>query len=930
MNFVYRPGATAFVLVDCDTKGMPAAVRARIEGLGGFTGALAAVCPGAAGAGYIERRSTSAGVRNSATGETYQSDGRHLYLVVKDGADAKRFLYTLHDRAWLCGLGWHLVGKSGQSLERSIIDRMVCAPERLVFEAAPDLEPPLEQRPRPATVHDGAPLDTLASCPDLSAHEMGELQRLKAAAVSALKHEAAAAEAAFVDEHVAKTVARGVDREKARATSRAWSRGMLRPGATLDFDDPEIGTTAVADVLADPQRFDGETLADPIEGVAYGRNCAIVQSRPDASVQIYSFAHGGAFYRLVHDVTSLEAAIMAAPKDEATKTLFRLIARADVDADDRKRLCKLAGARSGGGTRVAEKMVAEALAEQRKAAAQERRDRNLLSSNKPRLPRPAPDAEAKPVMEAWDDILVHADTPEPPMRDVEGWPVAIQQREIAGLHELTASGSNDEEDTKTRLPSPKNFLLAKHDVYSLEIELSDYVTFVEATADGEREVGAPFRLLTHWLKYRQSNLPTVRAVVTMPLVLANGELMSGAGLDRERGVVFRIDPHLLQYVPKREACTPLAVAKAWRFLTDEWLVDVAADREGKAVLLAYALSIVERILFPERPTFYVTAGQRGGGKTTALTILSLAALGIKPAAMAWSGDADERKKAIFSVLREGAPSLIWDNIPRGAVIGCPHIERASTTELYKDRILGVSEAASAPAFTIIAFTGNNIRPKSDTASRSLIARLNVDRLDPENRPFAHDDPVAWTLDHRGEILGALYTVLLGNPRFEDKDRCGPQTRFKLWWILVGSAVENAVAEATGALMSFKEMFERVEADDEDAVSRAEILRTLHSLAWPAGSETFTTADLLGRLSEMAERVRNGAAEEADMAGLRRFCTAPRASAPTPKAITRALRAIEGTPTPVGTEVMMLRAWNDSRLHTTTFKVVTPVFNSTIC
>jgi hypothetical protein len=140
--------------------------------------------------------------------------------------------------------------------------------------------------------------------------------------------------------------------------------------------------------------------------------------------------------------------------------------------------------------------------------------------------------------------------------------------------------------------------------------------------------------------------------------------------------------------------------------------------------------------------------------------------------------------------------------------------------VYKDRVLGVSEAPSA-RLNMIAFTGNNIRPKSDTASRSLIARLNVDRLDPENRPFAHDDPVAWTLDHRGEILGALYTILLGNPRFD----CAPQTRFKTWWRLVGSAVANAVFEAKGLLLSFKELFERVEADDEDMVSRGDILRS---------------------------------------------------------------------------------------------------------
>jgi len=135
--------------------------------------------------------------------------------------------------------------------------------------------------------------------------------------------------------------------------------------------------------------------------------------------------------------------------------------------DEKKQLCKRAGARTGLGTRVAEKMVSEALAAQRQAAAQERRALNALSSAKPRLPAPLADAEAKPVMLAWDDILANTEAATPPMRDVERWPVAIQQREIAGLHELTAGGANDDEEAKTRLPSPRNYLLAKHDTYSL-------------------------------------------------------------------------------------------------------------------------------------------------------------------------------------------------------------------------------------------------------------------------------------------------------------------------------------------------------------------------------------------------------------------------------------------------------------------------------
>ena len=68
------------------------------------------------------------------------------------------------------------------------------------------------------------------------------------------------------------------------------------------------------------------------------------------------------------------------------------------------------------------------------------------------------------------------------------------------------------------------------------------------------------------------------------------------------------------------------------------------------------------------------------------------------------------------------------------------VERASTSEIYCDRVLGVTESATAPAYTVQAFTGNNISPKGDLASRSLIVSLAVDRPDPENRPFAHPDP----------------------------------------------------------------------------------------------------------------------------------------------------------------------------------------------
>ena len=67
-----------------------------------------------------------------------------------------------------------------------------------------------------------------------------------------------------------------------------------------------------------------------------------------------------------------------------------------------------------------------------------------------------------------------------------------------------------------------------------------------------------------------------------------------------------------------------------------------------------------------------------------------------------------------------------------------------------------------PASTVQIFTGNSIAPRGDMASRSFVLPLNVDRPDPENRSFAHVDPLAWTIANRTKILSALYTVLIGS------------------------------------------------------------------------------------------------------------------------------------------------------------------------
>ena len=320
-----------------------------------------------------------------------------------------------------------------------------------------------------------------------------------------------------------------------------------------------------------------------------------------------------------------------------------------------------------------------------------------------------------------------------------------------------------------------------------------------------RPVHLPTQFVRHYMRRDDGVLHTVVAIATLPIILADGGVLAlDNDIDPERGVEFRIPKKVLALLPRKEDCGQRAVKEAMRFLTDKWLCDVLADYPSKCVVVAAALTVIERSLLPDRPVFFVTSGRRGAGKTTLITMLIMAVTGVRPAASAWSANEEERRKALLSYFMHGVPYILWDNIPRGAQISCPHIEKSCTATYYADRKLGVSDMVSTAASTIHLFTGNNIGPRGELASRSLHIRLEVDRPDPENRSFRHPEPIEWTKDHRADILRALYTILIGNPML-DKPRDAPmKTRFKMWYRLVGSAVEHA-ARQVGEEIDFRKI-----------------------------------------------------------------------------------------------------------------------------
>ena len=427
----YAPGQPALALGDLDTKGMPQPVANRLASLGGFWSALVSVVPELSAAGRVVRASTSAGLYRTDTEETIPgSNGLHAYFAVSDGADIVRFLRALHERCWLAGLGWYMLGASGQLLERSIIDPMVGQPERLVFEGGPIVIPPVEQdKEQRRPVHfEGKELDTLAAAPPLTVIEKAKIAKLKAEQKQTLAPAVAKARGEFIARQAGQIAKRtGMSLADAKLVVNRQCEGILRPCVVLPFDDDELAGKTAGDVLADPDRFVGETLADPLEGIAYGRGKAKIMRRDDGTPWVHSFAHGRTCYELKYDAKAVLAEIYAIDPQHAVATFIRLALLSDLAEDETDMIRDKVAVRSGTKTLTIKRMLKLAFARQQSDAKAAEREHAAYDDPRPTIAAPAVDAPWMPVIETIYDA-VDLKQRRPPCRNVNGVMVKVRLR----------------------------------------------------------------------------------------------------------------------------------------------------------------------------------------------------------------------------------------------------------------------------------------------------------------------------------------------------------------------------------------------------------------------------------------------------------------------------------------------------------------------
>jgi hypothetical protein len=244
---------------------------------------------------YILPSSASCVYRVGEDAPVAESKGMHIYFCVKDGRDFQRFGAAICRRLWLAGHGRIEISRAGRPLVRQTIDAATFSPERIIIEAPPVLGPGLERRPPVPRVSAGGVLDT-SLCPDLSAEENERYKRLVAE-----KKEAAEPRAKEIREKY--LLERGKEVAEKRNVPLAEGIRIVaeaQEGRPLPNEFPlhfrNFGEVSCSDVLADLEKYDKETLHDPLEPDYKSPYCAILYANNGTNPLVHSQAHGGINY----------------------------------------------------------------------------------------------------------------------------------------------------------------------------------------------------------------------------------------------------------------------------------------------------------------------------------------------------------------------------------------------------------------------------------------------------------------------------------------------------------------------------------------------------------------------------------------------------------------------------------------------------------
>jgi hypothetical protein len=251
-------------------------------------------------------------------------------------------------------------------------------------------------------------------------------------------------------------------------------------------------------------------------------------------------------------------------------------------------------------------------------------------------------------------------------------------------------------------------------------------------------------------------------------------------------------------------------------------------------MLAAVLTALVRRTLRSAPMHGVSAPTPGTGKTLAIQVVSMIAMGRPLTAMSQGASSEEDEKRIFSVLLQGDQIVCIDNVTRP--IGGDALCTILTETMWQSRILGESRNVSVATNVLFMPSGNNLTFAGDMTRRALLCRMDAGVENPETRSFDMDLNT-WVPAHRVRLVAAGLTILrafvcAGRPGLDKLQAFGG---FNDWSNLV-----------RGALVWLGEpdpciTMKHIAADDPVKAMLGEFVKAVHDTM---GDRTFTAGELI--------------------------------------------------------------------------------------
>jgi len=276
---------------------------------------------------------------------------------------------------------------------------------------------------------------------------------------------------------------------------------------------------------------------------------------------------------------------------------------------------------------------------------------------------------------------------------------------------------------------------------------------------GRKFIGAPKDLMMMMQSYRLHDWtkPLV-GIIDYPLVDADGSVLVNAGYDQSTGLYgsfpLGIDKYFLSHPTKKDA------EKALRYLSNVVLEGFEfKTREDKSMAICCLLTMMQRRLMGICPAFLSRASTQQTGKTSLFQMFSAIVYGRPLPTKFYNTSEEETDKSLLSILAEGVPCFLLDNIDDGAVINNSVISLFTTSEIFQSRKLGVSQMMTYATDVVMLLTGNNVSPGKDLVSRVMTITLTSSKEIPTERSFKRNNLDKWGLDNRAKVLAKLAAIL---------------------------------------------------------------------------------------------------------------------------------------------------------------------------